>query len=93
MLGENALFREQQSAGTAAQRSCGCPIPRGIQGQVGWGLLLPQGVSPTSQLIAASPLHREDACRRGGPASLLGSRGKDLLSPIYECCPEIKISH
>ena len=21
----------------AAQRDCGCPIPRGVQGQVGWG--------------------------------------------------------
>ena len=21
----------------AAQRSCGCPIPGGVQGQVGWG--------------------------------------------------------
>ena len=21
----------------AAQRGCGCPIPRGVQGQVGWG--------------------------------------------------------
>jgi len=21
----------------AAQRSCGCPITRGVQGQVGWG--------------------------------------------------------
>ena len=24
-----------------AQRSCGCPIPGGVQGQVGWGLRLP----------------------------------------------------
>jgi len=22
---------------SAAQRSCGCPIPGGVQGQVGWG--------------------------------------------------------
>ena len=21
----------------AAQRSCGCPVPGGVQGQVGWG--------------------------------------------------------
>ena len=21
----------------AAQRGCGCPVPRGVQGQVGWG--------------------------------------------------------
>ena len=21
----------------AAKRGCGCPIPRGVQGQVGWG--------------------------------------------------------
>jgi len=22
----------------AAQRGCGCPVPGGVQGQVGWGL-------------------------------------------------------
>ena len=25
----------------AAQRGCGCPIPGGVQGQVGWGLRQP----------------------------------------------------
>ena len=25
----------------AVQRSCGCPIPGGVQGQVGWGPGLP----------------------------------------------------
>jgi len=25
----------------AAQRGCGCPIPGGVQGQVGWGPGLP----------------------------------------------------
>ena len=25
----------------AAQRSCGCPIPGGVQGQVGWGTRQP----------------------------------------------------
>jgi len=33
-------FTEQKYGGTdrAAQRSCGCPIPGGVQGQVGWAL-------------------------------------------------------
>jgi len=31
------ISREWWGAGTAAQRGCGCPIPGGVQGQVGWG--------------------------------------------------------
>jgi len=33
----SSLPREWWGAGTAAQRDCGCPIPEGVQGQVGWG--------------------------------------------------------
>ena len=31
------LYRERLGAGTAAQRGCGCSIPGGVRGQVGWG--------------------------------------------------------
>ena len=34
----------------AAQRSCGCPIPGGVQGQVGWGCGQPD-------LVSGSPAH------------------------------------
>ena len=37
----------------AAQRDCGCPIPGGAQGQVGWG-------SGQPDLVGVSP-----ACGRG----------------------------
>lgn len=30
-------FHEVSNIGTAAQKSCGCPIPRSVQVQVGWG--------------------------------------------------------
>lgn len=41
----------------AAQRGCGCLIPGGIQGQVGWG----SGQSdPVLDLVVGSP-----ACSRG----------------------------
>ena len=32
------LYRESgEVLAQAAQRGCGCPIPGGVQGQVGWG--------------------------------------------------------
>jgi len=31
-----SLLREWWVAGTAAQRGCGCPVPGGVQGQIGW---------------------------------------------------------
>ena len=35
---EEVFYSEGGEALTqAAQRSCGCPIPAGIQGQAGWG--------------------------------------------------------
>jgi len=37
MSGGSFWLWEWWGAGTAAQRGCGCPIPGGVQGQVGWG--------------------------------------------------------
>ena len=35
---EEVLYRESGEAlAQAAQRCCGCPVPGGVQGQVGWG--------------------------------------------------------
>ncbi|KFU85660.1 Ras GTPase-activating-like IQGAP3, partial [Chaetura pelagica] len=39
-----------ESLGQVAQRSCGCPIPGGVEGQVGWGLEQPG-------LLGARPGH------------------------------------
>ena len=50
MLGGNCLLRVWWGAGTAAQRSCGCPIPGGTEGQVGWGPGQPE-------LVGGSPAH------------------------------------
>ena len=35
--GENFHRRSSEALEQAAQRSCGCPIPGGVQGQDGWG--------------------------------------------------------
>jgi len=37
LSGGSSLPRQWWGAGTAAQRGCGCPIPGGVQGRVGWG--------------------------------------------------------
>ena len=37
MLGEIFYSEGSEVLKQATQRSCGCPIPGGIQGQVGWG--------------------------------------------------------
>jgi len=37
MLGRNSLLRGRCGTGTAAQRSCGCPVTGDVQGHVGWG--------------------------------------------------------
>ena len=44
------LFQCLTTLAQAAQRSCGCPIPGGAQGQVAWGPEQPE-------LIAGSPVH------------------------------------
>jgi len=39
---EEILYYEGSEAlAQAAQRSCGCPLPRSVQGQVGWGFEQP----------------------------------------------------
>ena len=48
MLGRIFLLRGRYGPGTAACRSCGCPIPGGAQGQVGWG-------PGQSDLVGGSP--------------------------------------
>ena len=37
MLGEVLCYESGKVLKQAAQRGCGCPIPEGVQGQVGWG--------------------------------------------------------
>jgi len=37
MLEERVYQESGEVLEQAAQRGCGCPIPGGIQGQVGWG--------------------------------------------------------
>ena len=63
MLWGNSLLREQWGPGTAAQRNCGCPIPEGIQGQVGWGPGQPK-------LIGGNPTHWREAETRWSLRSL-----------------------
>ena len=50
MLRSFILLRGWYALAQAAQRSCGCPIPGGIQGQVGWGFGQPD-------LLGGSPAH------------------------------------
>lgn len=40
--------------GDTAQRGCGCLIPAGIQGQVGWG---PQQTDLVLGLVVSNPAH------------------------------------
>jgi len=42
MLGGNYLLEGGEALAQAAQRSCGCPIHGGAQGQVGWGPRQPE---------------------------------------------------
>ena len=37
MSGEFLYYKSDEVLEQAAQRGCGCPIPGGVQGQVGWG--------------------------------------------------------
>jgi len=50
-VGGNFLLRRRAVA-QAAQRSCGCPISGGAQGQVGWGPGQPE-------LVGGNPAHAE----------------------------------
>ena len=34
---EVLYYESNELLGQAAQRGCGCPVPVGVQGQVGWG--------------------------------------------------------
>ena len=45
---QNFFTQRWWGPGTAAQRSCGCPIPEGVQGQFGWD-------SGQPQLVVGSP--------------------------------------
>jgi len=46
MCKEEMIYSEgSEVLAQAAQRSCGCPSPRGSQGQAGWGLRQPDPVS------------------------------------------------
>jgi len=48
------LYSEVDEAlAQAAQGSCGCPIPGGVQGQVGWGSIQPDQVG-------GSPAHSRE---------------------------------
>jgi len=55
ILGGNSLLRGRWGAGTAAQRSCGCPIPGGAQGQVGWDPGQPDLVFRTGWALRSPP--------------------------------------
>ena len=35
--GEVLYYESGKELEQAAQRGCGCPVPGGVQGQVGWG--------------------------------------------------------
>ena len=35
--GSNSLLKGGKTLAQVAQRGCGCPVPGGVQGQVGWG--------------------------------------------------------
>lgn len=40
-----------ETDGTLQQRSCGCPISGSVQGQVGWGPGLEEGVPANSRRV------------------------------------------
>jgi len=42
--------KSDEALAQAAQRSCGCPIPRGAQDQVGWGTGQPA-------ILGGNPVH------------------------------------
>jgi len=71
MLVRNSLLRGQWGSGTAAQRSCGCSIPGGVQGQVGWGPGQPE-------LVGGNSSHS-----RG--LELGGLQGPFQSKPFYDC--------
>ncbi len=50
MLGGSGKAEGGKALGQVAQRSCGCPIPGGVQGQVGSDLGQPN-------LVAGNPAH------------------------------------
>ena len=37
MLGKVLCYESGEVLQQATQRGCGCPVPGGVQGQVGWG--------------------------------------------------------
>ena len=61
-MSEGIFYSEGREAllAWAAHRSCGYPVPRGAQGQVGWG-------SGQPDLVAGNPAHSRGA---GAPAGL-----------------------
>lgn len=61
--GRNYLIRERWHTGTAAQRSCGCPITWGTRGQIGWGPRKPQ-------LMGSNPAHGRQLEHDGHSRSL-----------------------
>ena len=58
----------------AAQRGCGCPVPGGIQGQVGWG--------PGQPGLVLDPAAGSPACCRG--LKLADPRGPFQPKPSYD---------
>ena len=52
MLGGSSLQESGEVLEQAAQRGCGCPIPGGVQGQVGWG---PGQCGPVPDLEVGGP--------------------------------------
>jgi len=55
--GETLFWEGGEVLVKAAQRGCGCPIPGGVQGQVGWG--------PGQSELAVDLLAGSSACGRG----------------------------
>ena len=68
----------------AAQRSCGCPIPGGAQGQVGWGPGQPE-------VLGGGPAHGRglELCDLWGPSNLMRSviLWFSVLVEVQSCRP------
>jgi len=63
-------------SGQAAQRSCGCPIPGGVQGQVGWGPKQPD-------LVGGSPDNSRKLKLSGFYGALQPKTLYDSVIPLY----------
>ena len=82
MWGRNSLLRGRWGTGTGCPESCGCPIPGGAQGQVGWGPGQPELVGGSQPMAGVGT----GWCLRSLPTQAIlwsddtGNRRKELIA-------------